>query len=207
MSISNRTLYVIAAIVMVAGITLVALSGRHKLNFTDNGSPAPVSAGNKAADFKLEALDGRSVTLESLHGKIIFLNVWATWCGPCREEMPSMETLYDDFKNNRDFVMLAVSQDTRGRAAVAPYVEKNGYHFTILLDPENKIGESYDLAGVPETFIIDRNGRIVAHHMGAFDWSRPDVKEALQQLLDSKEGKTVRKQDAPVGVQSTAPSA
>ncbi len=206
MSISNRTLYAIAAIVMVTGIALVTLSGRHKLSLTDNGS-APVSAGNKAADFKLEALDGRSVTLQSLHGKIVFLNVWATWCGPCREEMPSMETLYDDFKNNRDFVMLAVSQDTKGRAAVAPYVEKNGYHFTILLDPQNKIGESYDLAGVPETFIIDRNGRIVAHHMGAFDWSRPDVKEALQQLLDSKEGKTVRKQDAPNGVQSTAPSA
>ena len=207
MSISNRTLYVIAAIVIVTGITLVALSGRHKLNLNGNDLEAPISAGNKAADFKLEALDGRSVTLQSLHGKIVFLNVWATWCGPCREEMPSMETLYDDFKNNRDFVMLAVSQDTKGRAAVAPYVEKNGYHFTILLDPENKIGESYDLAGVPETFIIDRNGRIVAHHMGAFDWSRPDVKEALQQLLDSKEGKTVRKQDAPNGVQSTAPSA
>ena len=97
-----------------------------------------------------------------------------------------METLYDELKDNKDFVMLAVSQDTKGASAVAPYVEKNGYHFTILLDPENKVGDAYDVSGVPETFIIDRNGRIVAHHMGAFDWSRPDVKEALQQLLDSK---------------------
>ena len=70
----------------------------------------------------------------------------------------------------------------------APYVAKNGYHFTILLDPENKIGETYDVSGVPETFIIDRKGQIVAHHMGAFDWSRPDVKDALQRLLDSKKG-------------------
>ena len=99
-----------------------------------------------------------------------------------------METLYDDFKDRKDFVMLAVSQDTKGRAAVQPYVEKNGYHFDILLDPENKVGETYDVSGVPETFIIDRKGRIVAHHMGAFDWSQPDVREALQELLDSKEG-------------------
>ncbi|MDO8432909.1 MAG: TlpA disulfide reductase family protein [Candidatus Binatus sp.] len=208
MSISNRTLYIVAAFVIVAGLMLVWLSGPRVNRVAGLGSEAPVAAGNKAADFKLEALDGRSVSLESLRGKVVFLNLWATWCGPCRQEMPSMETLYDGFKNNHDFVMLAVSQDTRGRAAVAPYVEKNGYHFTILLDPENKVGESYDLAGVPETFIIDRGGRIVAHHMGAFDWSRPDVKDALQQLLDSKDAKTVNKQQAaPHGVQSTAPSA
>ena len=139
-------------------------------------------------NFKLEALDGHTVSLEKLRGKVVFLNVWATWCGPCREEMPSMETLYKEFKSNRDFVMLAVSQDTKGRAVVAPYVEKNGYHFTILLDPENFISQNYDLSGVPETFIIDRKGQIVAHHMGGFDWSRPDVREALQQLLDAKAG-------------------
>jgi peroxiredoxin len=206
--ISNRTLYIIAALVIVTGLTLVSLIKPRRPHFAGNGSEAPVAAGDKAAEFKLEALDGRSVSLASLRGKIVFLNLWATWCGPCRQEMPSMETLYDNFKNNQDFVMLAVSQDTKGRAVVAPYVEKNGYRFTILLDPENKVGASYDLSGVPETFIIDRDGRIVAHHMGAFDWSRPDVKEALQQLLDTKDGKTVRKQpDATHGVQSTAPSA
>jgi peroxiredoxin len=206
--ISNRTLYIVAALVIVTGLTLTALSKPRRTRFGSEESAAPVSAGDKAAEFKLEALDGHVVSLESLRGKVVFLNLWATWCGPCRQEMPSMETLYDDFRNNHDFVMLAVSQDTKGRAVVEPYVEKNGYHFTILLDPENKVGASYDLSGVPETFIIDRDGRIVAHHMGAFDWSRPDVKEALQQLLDSKDSKSVRKQpDATHGVQSTAPSA
>jgi peroxiredoxin len=99
-----------------------------------------------------------------------------------------METLYDELKGNKDFVMLAVSQDTKGRSVVAPYIAQYGYNFTILLDPENKVGESYDVSGVPETFIIDRKGQIVAHHMGAFDWSRPDVKDALKELLDAKEG-------------------
>ena len=188
----NKILYAVAAVVVVVGITLVAISGhrgtRAPLGAEQSESEGPVAAGSQAANFKLEALDGHTVSLESLRGKVIFLNVWATWCGPCREEMPSMEMLYEDFKDNKDFVMLAVSQDTKGRSMVAPYVEKNGFHFAILLDPENKISESYDVSGVPETFIIDRKGQIVAHHMGAFDWSRPDVKDALQQLLDSKAG-------------------
>jgi peroxiredoxin len=193
MESGNKLLYWVAAFVVLAGIVLVAIT-QHRgaqvapLGSEQSQSEAPVAAGNRAADFKLEALDGHTVSLESLRGKVIFLNVWATWCEPCREEMPSMQTLYEDFKNNKDFVMLAVSQDTKGRSAVAPYVEKNGFHFTILLDPENKISSSYDMSGVPETFIIDRKGQIVAHHMGAFDWSRPDVRDALQQLLDSKAG-------------------
>jgi peroxiredoxin len=193
METRNKLLYAVAALVVLIGITLVAMTGRRGARIAPLGSEqseseAPVAAGNQAANFKLEALDGHTVSLESLRGKVIFMNVWATWCGPCREEMPSMQTLYEDFKNNKDFVMLAVSQDTKGRSVVAPYVEKNGYHFTILLDPENKVSETYDMSGVPETFIIDRKGQIVAHHMGAFDWSRPDVKDALQQLLDSKAG-------------------
>jgi peroxiredoxin len=192
MEIKDRILYLVAGVVVMTGLALVVLSGHRGARLENSGigsgSEAPVAAGGQAADFKLEKLDGTTVSLESLRGKVVFLNVWATWCEPCREEMPSMQTLYDDFKGNKDFVMLAVSQDTKGRAAVAPYVAKNGYHFTILLDPENKIGETYDVSGVPETFIIDRKGQIVAHHMGAFDWSRPDVKDALQQLLDSKRG-------------------
>ena len=189
----SKSLYILAAVVVLAGMTLVVLSGRRGQleEATQSESSelphAPVSAGNRAADFKLEALDGQTVSLDKLRGKVVFLNVWATWCGPCREEMPSMQTLYNDFKDNKDFVMLAVSQDTKGRAVVAPYVEKNGYRFEILLDPENKISQTYEVSGVPETFIIDRKGRIVAHHMGAFDWSRPDVKDALQALLDTKE--------------------
>ncbi len=151
------------------------------------GGEGGVSAGKLAAPFALEDLNGRTVTLADLRGKVVFLNVWATWCGPCRQEMPSIETLYDEFKDNKDFVILAVSQDTRGREAVEPYVERNGYHFEVLLDPENKVGESYDVGGVPETFIIDRDGRIVAHHMGAFDWSSTDFRAALQELLNQKE--------------------
>ncbi len=191
MELKGRTLATIAGLIILVGVVLFAIGKSPSVKSppaeesTESEAP-PVSAGDKAADFKLEDLSGQTVSLSSYRGKVVFLNLWATWCGPCREEMPSMETLYNELKDNRDFVMLAVSQDSKGKSAVLPYVKKNGYHFKILLDPDNKVGEVYNVSGVPETFIIDRKGRIVAHHMGAFDWSRQDVKAALQQLLDAK---------------------
>src|SRR5215469_18947205 len=198
MEASNRLLYMVAAVVVVVGLGLAIIIENHRApqmgdvtDYATTKAPAaresaPVAAGGKAADFHLESLDGKTISLDQFQGKVVFLNVWATWCEPCREEMPSMQTLYDEFRANKDFVMLAVSQDEKGRSAVAPYVAKNGYQFTILLDPANQVGDAYEVSGVPETFIIDRKGRIVAHHMGAFDWSRPDVKDALRQLLESK---------------------
>jgi len=188
---NRRLMQTIAIVAVIAGVAMIVASTRRARGPADESARQEqpvVPAGDKAADFKLEKLDGTTLSLDQLRGKVVFLNIWATWCGPCREEMPSMELLYNELKDNKDFVMLAVSQDTKGRSVVAPYVARNGYHFTILLDPENKVGESYDVSGVPETFIINRGGQIVAHHMGAFDWSRPDVKDALKQLLDSREG-------------------
>jgi peroxiredoxin len=193
MVLNGKTLAAIAAIFVLTGAILFAVSRPSVSNkiapgaATDSEAPPP-AAGDKAADFHLTDLDGKTVSLSSFRGKVVFLNLWATWCGPCREEMPSMETLYEELKGNKDFVMLGVSEDEKGKSVVLPYVQKNGYHFDILLDPENKVGDSYGVSGVPETFIIDRQGRIVAHHMGGFDWSRQDVREALQELLDAKKG-------------------
>ncbi|MGO9057727.1 MAG: TlpA family protein disulfide reductase [Candidatus Binataceae bacterium] len=187
----SKTLSIVGLLLVLAGLGFFAVRGLLApggSNQDITGGEAPVAAGDVAADFKLQSLSGKSVTLSSLRGKVVFLNVWATWCGPCREEMPSMETLYEDFKGRKDFVILAVSQDRRGRAAVQPFVERNHLNFDVLLDPDNVVGDAYNVSGVPETFIIDRKGRIVAHHMGAFDWSQSDVRQALAELLDSKEG-------------------
>ena len=146
-----------------------------------------VAAGKLAANFSLKDLKGDKISLASLRGKVVFLNVWATWCAPCREEMPSIESLYTKFKGNPDFVVLAVSQDTDG-SSVRPFVEQNHLQFTVLLDPRNQVGELYDVNGIPETFIIGRDGRIVAHHVGPYDWSNGDIREALQELIKSKQG-------------------
>src|SRR5713226_494838 len=188
---------VLGILVLLAGLSFVGYHsavhhGKHrhhqKQGAKDSDYEDEFAAGDIAADFQIEDLAGHPVTLSEMRGKVVFLNVWATWCGPCLEEMPSMETLYDEFKERQDFVILAVSEDTKGRDTVIPYVTKNGYHFPVLLDPDNKISEAYNVSGVPETFIIDKSGRIVAHHMGAFDWSSADVKEALRELLETREG-------------------
>lgn len=195
-----KTLSVIAGLAVLAGVVLVALSQVRRgagptarqveraANNLARDENAPIAAGATAAPFELSDLSGQTVSLAALRGKVIFLNVWATWCAPCREEMPSMEKLYERLRGQKGFVMLAVSQDTAGPAVVAKYVKRHGYHFDVLLDPQNAVAEAYDVSGVPETFIIDRNGRIVAHHSGAFDWSQPEVTDALEELLKDNKG-------------------
>jgi peroxiredoxin len=199
-----KILSAIAAGMLVVAIGLVAFanrqgpdeipataadSGRVSINPLPGG---PVAAGKLAADFKLPNLEGTVISLSSLRGKVILLNVWATWCAPCREEMPSIETLYEEFSKDRDFVVLAVSQDSAGRGAVDSYVRKNGYKFTVLLDPQNQVGDAYEVSGIPETFIIDRTGRIVAHHVGPYDWAQPEMRDALRELIDTKDKETAK---------------
>src|SRR5208337_1702448 len=134
----------IGVVLIVVGLAALAVQ-RLMPNAARPGAMRPgeeIAAGDVAANFDLKDLDGHVVSLSSLRGKVVFLNIWATWCGPCREEMPSMELLFNAFKNRNDFVMLAVSQDHMGRDIVAPYVARNGYHFEILLDPENQLQEA-----------------------------------------------------------------
>ena len=183
-----------ALLIAIGLISFVNLSSHRTLGAARPGSetaplsqPGTVAAGKLAANFKLKDLKGDEISLASLRGKVVFLNVWATWCAPCREEMPSIESLYKDFKANKDFVVLAVSQDTDG-AMVRPFLEQNHLSFTVLLDPRNEVGERYDVNGIPETFIIGRDGRIVAHHVGPYDWSNADIREALQELIKSRQG-------------------
>lgn len=135
-----------------------------------------------ASDFSLPTLRGNYVKLSDYRGKVIFLNFWATWCPPCREEMPSMEALYQRLKG-RDFEMLAVSIDRKGKEVVGPFVEKYGLTFPVLLDPENKTYNLYGLRGIPETFIIDKNGVIVYKVIGAQDWMKKDWLDYFERIL------------------------
>ena len=203
MASDAKILSAIAAGILAVAIGLVAFNyyqnpggavapaedGKVSINPLPGG---PVAAGKLAVDFKLPNLNGTAISLSSLRGKVVFLNVWATWCGPCREEMPSIEKLYEEFSQNPDFVVLAVSQDSEGRGAVDSYVRRNGFKFNVLLDPRNQVGDAYDVSGIPETFIIDRNGRIVAHHVGPYDWAQPEMREALRELIGAKDNQTAR---------------
>jgi peroxiredoxin len=191
----SKILSAIAVAILVVALGVVAyanfagtgdvgqvLNDGGKVALSPSTSGSPVAAGKMAPDF----------TLKTLNGETISLNVWATWCGPCREELPSIQALYDEFSHEPDFVVLAVSEDSEGRGAVDSYVHGNAFRFDVLLDPQNLVGDAYDVSGIPETFIIDRTGRIVAHHVGPYDWSKAEMRDALHQLIDVKEKETAK---------------
>ena len=140
-----------------------------------------------APDFAVTDLSGRTVRLSALRGKVVLLNLWTTWCAPCVEEMPSMERLWTSLKSD-DFALLAVSQDEDGRRAVEPFVAKMKLSFPVFLDPEHEVGDRYGVWGYPETFVIDRNGRVVERVIGPRDWATPESVGALRALIAARDG-------------------
>jgi len=142
----------------------------------------PPRTGYEAADFTLPDLQGKAVRLSDFRGKVVFLNLWATWCPPCRMEMPNMERLYQRLAS-RDFVMLAVAEDEGGAAAVGPFVREVGLTFSVLLDPEATLSPRYGATGYPETFIIDRAGRVVNHTIGPEEWDSKEMLAYFERLL------------------------
>jgi peroxiredoxin len=139
-------------------------------------SPGP------APDFSVVDLAGKTIRLSGLRGKIVVLNVWATWCPPCRDEMPSMERLYQQLRGP-DFELLAVSEDEGSIDAVRAFARELGVTFPIAHDPERQVGSRYGVWGYPETFIIDREGRIVERVIGPRLWDAPEQVAMLRGLL------------------------
>lgn len=144
-----------------------------------------------APDFAVPDLAGQAVRLSGLRGQVVLVNLWATWCPPCREEMPSMQKLYQRLKG-RGFVLLAVSQDENGKAAVEPFVRDLGLTFPVLIDPEHQVGDRYQVWGYPESFLIDREGRIAERIIGPRDWASPDQVAAVERLLETPTGQAAR---------------
>jgi len=142
----------------------------------------PLKLGVPAPDFTFPGLDGKMVSLTDYKGKVVFLNIWATWCPPCREEMPSMEKLYKELKGE-DFEILAVSIDASGAKAVAPFMNEYRLSFPALLDPEGTIQQLYRTRGIPESFIIDKKGVLAKKIIGPKDWANPKVIRFFRNLI------------------------
>ena len=117
-------------------------------------------------DFTLESLGGDKVSLSSFKGKVVLLSFWATWCGPCKQEMPEMQALYQKLKG-RGFEVVAVDM-MEDKATVSDFVKKNGYTFPILLDTTGEVGGGglYDARAIPTNYIVDKTGRIVGRKIG-----------------------------------------
>jgi peroxiredoxin len=110
-------------------------------------------------DFTLSDLDGKSWALRGLHGKVVLVNFWATWCPPCRKEMPDLEMLYTQFRK-KGLVILAISNENSSK--VKPFIADKGITYTILLDPGSKVNEEFHVMGIPKTFIYNRKGKLAA---------------------------------------------
>ena len=138
--------------------------------------------GHLAPDFVLTTLDGREVRLSDYRGHVVFLNFWATWCGPCKVEMPAIERLYREYRR-QGFTILAVSTDLEGPAVTRPYRDALGLTFTIAHDPEAVVMRLYGVRTLPVTYLVDREGVITHQIFGARDWQEPEAHDGIRRLL------------------------
>lgn len=137
---------------------------------------------SQAPDISVVSLDNQQLSLASLKGKVVLLNFWATWCPPCREEIPSMMKL-NSFMAGKPFQMVCVSVDEGGKQAVQDFFKNTGFSLPAYLDPTGQAAAAYGLTGVPETFIIDKQGLIAKKVIGGLDWASPEVIAFLEGLM------------------------
>ena len=142
----------------------------------------PIKDKRKIPNITLESLTGGKVELKNFKGKVIFLNFWATWCGPCKEEMPSMEALQLQFKD-KDFLFLTISVDYEGAKPVRDFIAKHRYTFPVLIDQKGETLDLFDVKGIPTTFIIDKQGTLLGIAIGPRNWKSPEVITLLNQLI------------------------
>ncbi len=148
-----------------------------------------ISAGDPAPAFAAATLDGDTLSLAELQGEAVLLNIWATWCVPCREEMPGLQRLHEEL-GAEGLRVVGVSID--GRAAsrdVRDFLSSYGISFTILHDPEERVTRAFRTTGVPETFLIDREGKIVRRWIGLFDPTSEETRASVSQALAPSDGR------------------
>lgn len=146
---------------------------------------APVNVGSKAPVFAAPTLDDKPVikTLEDYKGDVVLLNIWATTCIPCRKEMPSMENLYQSYKQ-QGFKIVAISTDQPGMAqAIREFTKEYKLTFDILYDSVGVINQQYQIWGFPYSFVISRDGIIHKKWIGENDWNSPENRKLIEQML------------------------
>ena len=180
----NRQWWIVAALVGVL-VGLVGVGWLVRDNFL------PVEVGTRAPDFSARDLAGNPVSLADLQGEVVLLNIWATWCEPCRDEMPSMQRVHERL-GPEGLKIVAVSIDAAGGAMdasghpggnIEAFAREYGLTFGIWHDPSGAIQRTYRTTGVPESFVIDRSGFITRKVIGATEWDSENSIESFRRLL------------------------
>ena len=120
--------------------------------------------------------------LSDLRGRPVLVNIWATWCYPCRAEMPSMNALYKDYQA-KGLAIVAIATDAAGKPVVAPFLQAYGLTFPVLLDPQNMLGMQLQVPALPTSYLLDKRGRIAGFEIGARNWNSRPIRHLLDQLL------------------------
>lgn len=144
----------------------------------------PEKVQKPAVSFSLRSMDGKQISLQQASGKILFLHFWATWCGPCRDELPKIEAFYRQLDPNK-FALLAISSDEGGKDAVQRFISGRDYKMPILLDQDGQVSSSYAVQALPTTFFVSPNGKILAEVNGARDWTHPSMTQLINLLAET----------------------
>lgn len=149
---------------------------------TKLGEFVPSTQPRPAPAISLADTSGHSVELSELQGKLVIVNLWATWCGPCLREMPSLERLQS--RLGERVAVLAVSEDRGGNKSVEPFIAKLGLKSVkIYIDPKSEVGHAFGVRGLPTSFLIDREGKVLGRVEGAAEWDSPKILGVLEPLL------------------------
>ena len=169
-------------------LTIAVMAARYGLPLK-RGAPVfvPIPAEQRepfAIDISLPRLRGETLRLADLRGQVVLLNIWATWCYPCRAEMPAMAALYRRYAPaKKPFTIIAVANDPQGREVVEPFATEYNLPFPILLDAKNALGVQLNIPGIPASYLLDQQGRVVLREFGQRDWNHPDMHRLLDALL------------------------
>ncbi len=176
MSTNRQTRVIILLLILLSAFIVVKISLQYKTS-----ESLKAIEGLKSPNFTLNDRSGSIISLDSLKGNSVFLNFWATWCKPCRDELPSIQTLYNEMKEKPDFRLYTVLYNENLDRAVT-FMKKNGYDFPVLLDNNGKAAKSFGVTGVPETYLIDSTGVLSKKIIGPLEWDTAEARELLNNL-------------------------
>jgi peroxiredoxin len=169
----------ILIIIFVVGIAIAFLMIEHQY------SPVIITIGSTAPDIELIDSNQNTLKLSELKGSVVFINFWATWCEPCIDELPSIEILFRHFAHNPRFQVITVLfKDDRQKAL--RFMKENGYTFPVYINPDGSAAKKFKITGVPETFIIDKQGVLREKIIGPEQWDSPVMLETLRSLINEQ---------------------
>lgn len=183
LTIIRRLFFLLLALSWVT-LTSAQAWGQSAINYKTIPILQPMKDSAPTPDFTLATPDGKKLSLKDFRGKLVFLNFWASWCVPCREEMPAMEKLYQEFKD-KGLVVVAINLKDNKQDAVK-FVKELKLTYPIALDPDGNVGNLYGAWGLPTSYLIDGDGKGLARGWGPADWHGAAARKLIKDLVDGK---------------------